>query len=153
MGSPLALTSPTFACEAWRTFDDISLLDKGDVQTIQGKATSVGMASRIVTYQRPDGLMKEIPYDYLVVATGMKRSWPIVPRALKKESFIDDVNEHVRSIGDAKRVVVVGGGESLSPNKNLFSREQELWVLNSPPKSRHRSHTSRYSSFTRERTY
>jgi len=112
MGSPLAQTSVSFASQAWRNFDDISILQEGNVQKIQGKVTAICMASRIATYQDPSGsATKDIPYDFLVVATGTQRSWPIVPRAMGRKEHLQEMAGHIRDVRESKRVVVVGGGE------------------------------------------
>ncbi|TVY39017.1 Apoptosis-inducing factor-like protein B [Lachnellula occidentalis] len=115
MGSPLVCASESFASEAWRKFDEIPLINRHNVRSIQGRASAIDMSSRIATYQEnSSGPVKQISYDYLVVATGTQRSWPVVPRALNRSGFLRDIQDHTSSIRDAKRAVVVGGGVYLA---------------------------------------
>ncbi|ATZ48284.1 Bcalo3 [Botrytis cinerea B05.10] len=111
MGSPLAHSKSEFASEAWRRFDDIPILHRNNVRTIQGKASSIDMASRVATYQENStSPLMEIPYDYLVVATGASRNWPVVPKSTTREEYLQDIHGHIESLRRSKRVVIVGGG-------------------------------------------
>lgn len=50
-------------------------------------------------------------YDYLVAASGLRRMWPTVPRALSKKNWLIEADEHIATIKDAtNRVVIIGGG-------------------------------------------
>jgi len=110
MGSPLVQTSSRFADEAWRPFKEIPAMNH--CHHIQGTAMAINTAERIATYFDLAGekIEKSLAYDYLVVATGTRRGWPIVPLAQDKARYLKDNSEHIESIKDAKRVVIVGGG-------------------------------------------
>ncbi|TGO19661.1 hypothetical protein BTUL_0003g01160 [Botrytis tulipae] len=111
MGSPLAHSNSEFASEAWRRFEDIPILHRYNVRTIQGKVGSIDMASRVATYQENStSPSKHIPYDYLVVATGTSRNWPVVPQSSKREEYLRDIHDNIESLRCSKRVVIVGGG-------------------------------------------
>lgn len=138
MGAPMAHTSRHFTSEAWMAYKDIKYLSNGNVKVLQGRVVNVDMASKIASYteiparnesdsskqlrstagQRlqidsadPVLATKFVPYDYLVVATGMQRAWPIVPRSLIKTCYVHDAEKHIGKLSDAKRIVVVGGGK------------------------------------------
>lgn len=111
MGSPLVHSNSDSASEAWRRFDDIPILHRYNVRTIQGKVDSIDMASRVATYQENStSQSKHIPYDYLVVATGTSRNWPVVPQSSKRDEYLRDIHDSIESLRGSKRVVIVGGG-------------------------------------------
>ena len=138
MGAPMAHTSRDFTSEAWMAYKDIKYLTNGDVRVLQGRVVNVDMASKIASYmdisvqdesdfskqldstagQPPqihsaDPVLptKFVPYDYLVVATGMQRAWPIVPRSLAKKNYVHDAEKHIEKLSSAKHIAVVGGGK------------------------------------------
>jgi NADPH-dependent 2,4-dienoyl-CoA reductase/sulfur reductase-like enzyme len=50
-------------------------------------------------------------YDYLLVASGLRRTSPVVPQALNRDQFLAEAKLHTKAIRDAKEgVVVIGGG-------------------------------------------
>lgn len=104
------MSSSSFAREAWRYFKDIPQFEK-DVCIVQGRALSIDVASRVAKYHKhDDDVTQEMPYDFLVVATGTQRRWPVVPEALHKTEYLQNVDSHIQRLRDAKQVVVVGGG-------------------------------------------
>ncbi|TEY53490.1 hypothetical protein BOTCAL_0246g00050 [Botryotinia calthae] len=69
------------------------------------------MASRVATYQgNSTSPLMDIPYDYLVVATGTSRNWPVVLKSSAREEYLQDIHGHIESLRGSKRVVIVGGG-------------------------------------------
>jgi NADH dehydrogenase FAD-containing subunit len=87
------------------------MLQQSNVRTIHGKVTSICMDSKVAVYQdQSNSLAKDVSYDFLVVATGTRRSWPVVPRALERQGYIEDVEDHIKGVRESKRVVIVGGG-------------------------------------------
>lgn len=51
-------------------------------------------------------------YDYLIVASGLRRVWPVVPQSLTKKSYLYETSEHIHAVrNSADGVVVVGGGK------------------------------------------
>ncbi|RPB08768.1 FAD/NAD(P)-binding domain-containing protein [Morchella conica CCBAS932] len=138
MGAPLAHTSKAFAPTAWQTFSSVGPLNRPNVRILNGRATGIDLAAKMATYST--GKTEEcVEYDYLVVSTGSKRSWPIVPKALDKVSYLKDAETHINSLENASSVVVIGGGavgievaselKILFPSKTItlvHSREQLL---------------------------
>ena len=54
---------------------------------------------------------KWFSYDYLVVGTGLRRVFPVVPQSLDREQYLSEAQVHIRAVGAAKHgVVVIGGG-------------------------------------------
>lgn len=103
MGSPLAYSKSEFASEAWRRFDDIPILHRNSVRMIQGKASSIDMASRVATYQENSiSPLMEIPYDYLVVATRTSGNWPVVPKSSTREEYLQDIHGHIENLRGSK---------------------------------------------------
>ncbi|TVY49855.1 Fe-regulated protein 8, partial [Lachnellula cervina] len=136
MGSPLVMSSSSFAREAWRYFKDIPQFEK-DVCIVQGRALSIDVASRVAKYHKhDDDVTQEMPYDFLVVATGTQRRWPVVPEALHKTEYLQNVDSHIQRLRDAKQVVVVGGGavgvEFAAEVKTMFPKTNVTLIQSRP---------------------
>lgn len=82
------------------------------ITIVQGKATNVDPSSKRATVleaatQEP----RDLDYDYLVVATGLRRAWPVVPQSLRRKQYLLEAGAHISAVTDAPAgVVVVGGG-------------------------------------------
>ena len=58
------------------------------------------------------GQSVEESYDYLVAASGLRRTWPSAPRSLTRDEFLDEAEGQVSHAKGAKEgVVVIGGGK------------------------------------------
>lgn len=112
IGSPLALADDTYAAKAWVRFDDIPALRSPKITMIQGKATGVDPASKRATIlETATQSPRDLAYDYLVVATGLRRAWPVVPQSLYRKQYLTEAGSHISAVTDAPAgVVVVGGG-------------------------------------------
>lgn len=112
MGAPLAHTLESFSAEAWRQLSTIKLISKGDVKVLQGTVTNVDMGHKKVHYfsRSSQDPKREVEYDYLVVATGMRRAFPIVPKALGKEEYLQDAIGNIEELTSSEKIVIVGGG-------------------------------------------
>ena len=112
IGSPLALADDAYAAKAWVKFDDIPALKTPKITMIQGKATGVDPASKRATVLEADTQSpRDLAYDYLVVATGLRRAWPVVPQSLYRKQYLAEAGSHIGAVSDAPAgVVVVGGG-------------------------------------------
>ena len=54
---------------------------------------------------------RELTYDFLVVATGLRRVFPVVPQSLRRKMYLFETGDHIRAVTNATDgVVVVGGG-------------------------------------------
>lgn len=126
IGSPLALADEAYASKAWVKYSDIPALQSPKITVLQGTVTAVDPAAKTTTLldaatQAP----REVAYDYLVVSTGLRRAWPVVPQSLRRKQYLLEAGAHIDAAracgpasgsspadddGAAPGVVVVGGG-------------------------------------------
>ncbi|KAI4848528.1 FAD/NAD(P)-binding domain-containing protein [Aureobasidium sp. EXF-8845] len=112
IGNPLAFASDDAASKSWTRFRDIPALKLPNVNFLQSSVASIDCENKtasvvdVVTKQR-----RLEKYDYLVVASGLRRTSPVVPQALNRDQFLAEAKSHTKAIRDAKEgVVVIGGG-------------------------------------------
>ncbi|KAJ5482529.1 hypothetical protein N7475_001341, partial [Penicillium sp. IBT 31633x] len=115
MGSLLALTSRTYAESAWQPYRDLPSFTNGGVNIVHGEATRVDVKNKTITYnsQATDfgGASKEMPYDYLIVTTGLDRSWPITPVCPTKHEYMAHTDKYARELQEVHGdIIIVGGG-------------------------------------------
>ncbi|WJG35743.1 uncharacterized protein FOBCDRAFT_186369 [Fusarium oxysporum Fo47] len=112
VGSPLALFDQEYANKTWVKYQDIPEMHGSLIKHIQGAVMEVNCVEKKAVIV--DGVTKTRmvqSYDILVAASGLRRAWPIAPRAKTKEEFRSHIVQHTSSFGDASRgVVIVGGG-------------------------------------------
>ena len=112
MGAPLAHSSSPYASTAWKLFNEIPSFSDYGVDVLRGRASSLNPVDKVLRFESASGSEKEVAYDYLVAATGLKREWPVVPRELNKDGYIHDATRFVKGLEDVEgSIVVVGGGE------------------------------------------
>lgn len=116
IGSPLALADTGYAKQCWVRYADMPALlsSSAQIRVVQGSLTGLDPAAMTATYTTTHngGTKEKLEYDYVVVATGLRRKWPVVPQALAREQYLAEVGAHVAAVrrkGGAV-VVVVGGG-------------------------------------------
>lgn len=82
------------------------------ISLIQGSAKHVDMANKRATVlEVATQAERHLTYDYLVVGTGLRRVWPVVPQSLLRKQYLAEAGAHIRAVGGAPDgVVVVGGG-------------------------------------------
>ena len=114
VGAPLGQISKSFANEFWIQYEDIKKSSPlyEDVQFVKGTAVGLDTASKILKYSAEDSdyETKELAYDYLVLATGIRRRWPVVPEVLQKAQYTKQAEQLEHEISGCSRVVLVGGG-------------------------------------------
>ena len=115
MGSPLAHTSTSFASEAWLQYHNITTLAKNAVRVLQGKAVHLDMVAKLLTYKTNDKETQTLPYDYAIIASGITRAWPVVPRAVNKALYLHDAQTFKNELSMAHRIALVGGGKPNLP--------------------------------------
>lgn len=52
-----------------------------------------------------------LEYDRLIVASGLRRVWPVVPQSLRKRDYEEEVGGHINKVKGNEEVVVIGGGK------------------------------------------
>lgn len=125
MGSPKVLTASTVAQSSWARYTAIGHKYQFDnLHWIQGRPLSIDSKERLLYWNKPSITspgMKASPdrstcnvleYDFLVIATGMRRQYPVVPKALTQEQNFEDyasLRGHIEQA--ANPIVVIGGGK------------------------------------------
>lgn len=113
VGTPLAHTSAKVSRKAWKPYTQIDYLQRENVRVLRGKVENVDPTQKIATYLPADAQeSRTLKYDYLIVSTGIRRPWPVVPKAKGFEEFLGDAHRHISRIQNSEeRIVVVGGGK------------------------------------------
>ncbi|KAG9631179.1 FAD/NAD(P)-binding domain-containing protein, partial [Aureobasidium melanogenum] len=112
IGNPLAFASDDASSKSWTKFQDIPALRLPNINFLQGSVATINCGTK--TASIVDTVTKQIrqeKYDYLLVASGLRRPSPVVPQALNRDQFIAEAKAHTKAIRDAKEgVAVIGGG-------------------------------------------
>ncbi|KAK1753394.1 apoptosis-inducing factor 2 [Echria macrotheca] len=114
IGSPLALADEQYAPKAWVKYADIPALQtRSNIKVLHGSIQSVDPEQKKAKFiARGMGVAAtELTYDYLVVASGLRRVWPVVPQSSRRKQYLFEVGDHIRAATVGRHgVVVVGGG-------------------------------------------
>ncbi|KAL2429475.1 Oxidoreductase OXR1 [Exophiala dermatitidis] len=110
ISSPLALASTEYARTAWTKFDQIPALK--NIRFIHGSVRNVDPKTRLATVaETGTQSQRDLSYDFLVAATGLRRVWPVVPQATTRESYLAEADAHITELQNAREgVVIIGGG-------------------------------------------
>lgn len=113
VGAPLGTISSSFTKNMWARYADIDpqRFSEEDVQFIQASATGLDLEKKTLKYSKDSAAEKTIPYDYLVLGTGMRRGGPVVPQSTDKADALEESDRYEASLGKAERIVLVGGGK------------------------------------------
>lgn len=117
MGTPLIHVDHGITEESWVRFNTIPALKRDNVQVHQGSLVEIDPSQKRAFWQptKPsqDATDQIIQYDYLIMATGLKRDWPIVPAAKTWKQYVQDAKNHISQIQGCVEnpVVVIGGGK------------------------------------------
>ncbi|CRG90994.1 hypothetical protein PISL3812_08042 [Talaromyces islandicus] len=112
IGTPLAFASAEYAAKAWTLFQDIPALQTPAVKFVRGSITGLDSENKLATIaEHGTQQAVQIPYDYFVAATGLRRVAPSAPQSLSKKQYILETSNYIRAAQAAKEgVVVVGAG-------------------------------------------
>lgn len=94
-------------------FEDLpALRSQPDLKCIQGSVKHIDPEQRIATITNSITEKSYTEnYDYLIVASGLRRVWPVVPQSLTKKTYLYEASEHIHAVREsADGVVVIGGG-------------------------------------------
>jgi NADH dehydrogenase FAD-containing subunit len=114
IGAPLAHVARSYVQPFWRRFLDIKALQRPDITILQASLKHVDLEKkRLNVIEVTTGVNQTESYDYLVLATGLKREFPIAPSDLSKEQYLRAAKRHIDGIENAKggTAVVIGGGK------------------------------------------
>lgn len=92
----------------WIPFGRFRGLDS--VRTVHGTLTGADLDARTVTVELPDGSSTEVPYDVLVIATGVANGFWRRPVLQSADDIGDDLRMPHEKLSAAKSVMIVGGG-------------------------------------------
>ncbi|RYO76398.1 hypothetical protein DL766_004235 [Monosporascus sp. MC13-8B] len=112
IGSPLALAAKEYSEKAWVEFKDIKVLQRPNVQFVQGNLGKVDPESKTATIsERGNQTPRQEKYDYFIAATGLRRVWPVVPQSLSRKLYLMEAGKHINAVTSSTApVLVVGGG-------------------------------------------
>ena len=101
----------------WKRFSHLNELKQHNLNFKHGSVKSINPEAKVAEWSDRSGRTQQQAYDYLVVATGLKRHWPAVPKSGSYEEYLRDGKAFIEKItgGDeskhqGRRVVVVGAG-------------------------------------------
>ncbi|KAH4981175.1 hypothetical protein HBI76_173120 [Parastagonospora nodorum] len=117
VGAPLAHVTPKFTSHMWRRFSHLNELKHPNLHFKHGSVKKVDPESKVAEWCDRNGKIQRQAYDYLIMATGLKRHWPAVPKSGSYEEYLRDGKAFIEKItgGDetkheGRRVVVIGAG-------------------------------------------
>ncbi len=101
----------------WKRFSHLNELKHPNLTFKHGSVKSIDPEAKVAEWSDRSGRTQQQAYDYLVVATGLKRHWPAVPKSGSYEeylrdgkSFIDKITGGDVSKHEGRRVVIIGAG-------------------------------------------
>lgn len=110
IGTPLAYADRTYADKAWMRFADLPALQTPAIKFLHASITSLNPEEKLATVKEIATQRNiQIPYDYFVAASGLRRTKPSAPLALTRKEYLKEVEEHITNIETAKEGVVVTG--------------------------------------------
>lgn len=114
----------------WKQYGGFPKLNRPDVTFIHGTATGINCGSQTLLYNDTHNKPQSQQYDYILVSTGVRRKWPIVPRADSFLPYVKDASSYSQQILAAEKlgVVVIGGGKE----RPLYYVHFEILVLIDP---------------------
>jgi NADH dehydrogenase FAD-containing subunit len=101
----------------WKRFSHLNELKHSNLQFKHGSVKKIDPEVKVAVWCDRDGKTQEQTYDYLVMATGLKRHWPAVPKSGSFEEYRKDAKAFIEKITgndltklEGRRVVVIGAG-------------------------------------------
>jgi len=101
----------------WKRFSHLKELKHSSLHFKHGRVKKINPETKMADWCDRDGKTQQQAYDFVVVATGLKRHWPAVPKSGSFEEYLRDGRAFIANItGDdmakqtGRRVVVIGAG-------------------------------------------
>lgn len=101
----------------WKRFSHLNELKQPNLTFKHGSVKNINPEAKVAEWCDRNGKTQTQAYDYLVVATGLKRHWPAVPKSGSYEEYMRDGEAFIKKItgGDpakcqGRKIVVIGGG-------------------------------------------
>ncbi|KAF2875382.1 hypothetical protein BDV95DRAFT_486598 [Massariosphaeria phaeospora] len=151
VGTPLAHVVPRHTSTMWKRFSRLNELRHPSLHFKHGSVKRIDPEAKVAEWLDRNGTLQHQAYDYVIMATGLKRHWPAVPKGGSYEEYMQDskafiskiVGGNTTKLQEGRKVVVIGAGavgiEFASEIKNCYpsisvtlihSRQQ---VLSSEP--------------------
>ncbi|RAQ73182.1 disulfide oxidoreductase [Aspergillus flavus] len=102
VGAPLAHISPAETSVMWKVYKGFSELSRPDIDFVQGTVISIDPTSQLMRYQDLEGRSQHLKYDYILISSGLRRPWPIVPRSRHFRSYLSDASTFIEKIIEAE---------------------------------------------------
>ncbi|KAJ5100096.1 FAD-dependent pyridine nucleotide-disulfide oxidoreductase [Penicillium argentinense] len=136
IGSPKALACEKFAGETWTRFQEIPALKSPHINFVQGSVSSVDFTTKTAQIDETSTkATRSETYDYLVVSSGLRRTFPTVPQSLQRSDFLAEASDNVQDIQKASEgVVVVGGGAvgvEMAAELKILYPQQKITLIHS----------------------
>ncbi|KAF2686322.1 apoptosis inducing factor [Lentithecium fluviatile CBS 122367] len=118
VGAPLAHVAPKHTSLMWKRFNQLNELRHPNLHFKHGSVKRLDQESKVAEWLDRNGKTQHQAYDYLVMATGLKRHWPAVPKSGSYEEYLQDGKAFISKVvgGDpekpqeGRRVVIIGAG-------------------------------------------
>jgi NADH dehydrogenase FAD-containing subunit len=101
----------------WRRFSHLNELRHSNLHFKHGSVKKVDPEAKVAEWCDRNGKTQRQTYDYLVMATGLKRHWPAVPKSGSFEEYQRDGKAFIEKITgtdltklEGRKVVVIGAG-------------------------------------------
>lgn len=101
----------------WRRFSHLNELKQPNLHFKHGTVKKVDPEAKVAEWCDRNGQTQRQAYDYLVMATGLRRHWPAVPKSGSYEEYLKDGASYIAKITgsdpakySSRRVVVIGAG-------------------------------------------
>jgi NADH dehydrogenase FAD-containing subunit len=115
VGAPLGQISPSHAREFWVKYDELMSTKYANdlVHFVRGSASRMDVEAKTLTYRSANQTDEQkLSYDFLVIASGLNRGWPVVPKSLNFGKYVADAEGFEKELSPCSRIVLVGGGEA-----------------------------------------
>lgn len=101
----------------WKRFSHLNELKHPNLHFKHGSVKHINPEAKVAEWCDRNGKRQQQAYDYLVMATGLRRHWPAVPKSgsfqeylLDGQAFIDKITGGDPSKHEGRKVVVIGAG-------------------------------------------
>ncbi|PSN74030.1 FAD/NAD(P)-binding domain-containing protein [Corynespora cassiicola Philippines] len=118
VGAPLAHVAPKHTNLMWKRFSHLNELKHPNLHFKHGSVKNIDPASKVAEWQDRTGKTQHQAYDYLIMATGLRRHWPAVPRHGSYDEYLKDGKQFISKIvggdpekpQDGRKIVIIGAG-------------------------------------------
>ncbi|KAF2465795.1 FAD/NAD(P)-binding domain-containing protein [Lindgomyces ingoldianus] len=116
VGAPLAHVSKTYTSAMWKRYSQLNELRHPNLHFKHGSVQKIDPEVKIAEYIDRSGQSRRQRYDYLIMATGLKRHWPAVPKSGSYAEYVRDAQVLIDKITgngrvqEERKVVIIGAG-------------------------------------------